>query len=757
LKNFLATICALLILQTVCAQQILSGVVSDSVSEKKLSFATVQLPELHLLTYSNDAGEFQFKNLPLGNFILKISYTGYETFIQTIKISSRENHLTVTLEQLAVETEEVVIYGTHQNSWKYTPMNIVSVSRSEMNERGNLSLSNALAKLPGMGEMTTGGISKPVIRGLYGNRIQTQLMGIRFDNQQWQDEHGLGLGDAGIDRVEIIKGPSALTYGSEAMGGVINIIEELPSKTGTTERNANVKFFGNTMGYAADFGIKKANDKWNWRLRLGTESHADYADGNNKRVFNTRFNGYVGKFSAGFHKAKWVTQNNYMFSLSDFGFVLKGIEAVTTYIDGRYSRSFAGPHHTVLFNILTSENTFFKGVSKIKFNIGVHSNERLEQEGGNKISLNMLLNTVNATLQRNHPMGKKGDWTLGTDAMFQNNTNFGSRIIVPDANFLESGSYFSFNIPVGKVVFEIGSRFDFKNIQTFETGTLNTVDTSLFKAPGTDILPFNHSYTTTNGAAGMCWNPKRFLNLKLNIASGFRAPNLAELSSKGLHEGTVRWEIGNPEMKSEQNFNAEIQVNTEFKNWRLNIAAYNNSINNYIYLTQTGNEYIGFSIYNYVQKNAILQGGEILLDIHPQQMQWLDLSASYSKIIGKTSDGEFLPFIPADKVNVTLRLEGDAENQQDAAKKITKPYFEIGSDYVLAQNNPAEFETVTPEYYLFNAGVGFHFKCKKSKANFSLVGNNLLNRVYYDHLSRFKYLGLNNPGRDIVLNFSINF
>ncbi|HAP01790.1 MAG TPA: hypothetical protein DCQ93_07710, partial [Bacteroidetes bacterium] len=559
------------------AQSFLNGFVVDAHNSKPLAFATVQLPELHLLVYSDSSGKFSIQNLPEGNFILKVSYIGYESLIQTVSVSQAKNILPIKLEPIELETEEVVIYGTHQNDWRNTPMDIVSLGRDDISGRGNLSLSSAIAKLPGMGEMTTGGISKPVIRGLYGNRIQTQVLGIRFDNMQFQDEHGLGLSDAGVERVEIIKGPASLSYGSDAMGGVINVIEENPARTGKTEMDVNLKSFSNTLGYAADAGWKKATQKWNLRLRLGTESHADYIDGNGSRIFNTRTGGYVAKASAGFRKPHWVMQNNYMFSHYNFGFVLNPAEFDSSLLDARGSRSFDIPHHTVLFNIFSSENTFFKGLSKVKLNFGFHSNNRMEREGGNKISLNMLLSTGNLTLQWNHPLEHKGEWTLGTDAMFQNNTNLGSRIIIPDADFFEDGIYFTVNLPVKKIVIEAGARFDYKMIQTFETGYLNTVDTVYINAPGQNIIPFSRTYTVANGAAGVSWNPSKDLNLKLNVASGFRAPNLAELSSKGLHEGTYRWEIGNPDLKSEQNLNTELQINFEADDLRLTAAAYVNS------------------------------------------------------------------------------------------------------------------------------------------------------------------------------------
>jgi iron complex outermembrane receptor protein len=119
------------------------------------------------------------------------------------------------------------------------------------------------------------------------------LSGLKFDNQQWQDEHGLGLNDVGIDRIEVIKGPVSLLYGSEAIGGILNIIEETPNKPGEKNGDVNVGLFSNTYGLSLDGGIRSATEKKNWGIRLGLNSNADYSDGDNHRIQNSRFTGII--------------------------------------------------------------------------------------------------------------------------------------------------------------------------------------------------------------------------------------------------------------------------------------------------------------------------------------------------------------------------------------------------------------------------------------------------------------------------------
>src|ERR1051326_9145497 len=188
--------------------------------------------------------------------------------------------------------QEVVVSGIRSSTVKETSLNIRSLSVQAIRQMGALNISDALSKLPGISQLNTGpAISKPVIRGLYGNRVLAVLSGLKFDNQQWQDEHGLGLTDVGIDRIAVIKGPASLLYGSEAIGGILNIIEELPNRPAEKTADMNVGLFSNTYGLSFDAGLKSATQKRNWGLRVGLNSNADYSDGNNTRIQNSRFAG----------------------------------------------------------------------------------------------------------------------------------------------------------------------------------------------------------------------------------------------------------------------------------------------------------------------------------------------------------------------------------------------------------------------------------------------------------------------------------
>jgi iron complex outermembrane receptor protein len=627
-------------------------------------------------------------------------------------------------------------------SFATTSRNITALTNSEMKESGAQTLSDALASLPGVSQLTTGAISKPVIRGLSGNRIQINVAGLRLEDQQWEDEHGLGLSDVGVERVELIKGPAALLFGSDAIGGVINIIEEDLREPNVLQQNLNLKLFSNTYGSGLDYGLKKSGLKNTLILRAGHESHADYSDGNGKRVPDTRFS--LSNFKAAYiirHK-NWVSDNRFLSSYNRFGFIADTSELHKKQESPRLSREFTGANHSVLFGVFSSKNTLtLNEKTTLTATLGIQTNHRQEQERSNRIDLDLWLHTFNLNVAVQRELGNNWTWTNGMAGMLQYNINFGSRIIVPDANILE-GSLFSYlkkRQNWGKNIgnFEIGMRVNERNIATLQTRKFNL--------PTSEIPPFNHNYGSFNGAIGQSLSLKN-LTLKANIETGFRAGNLAELAANGLHEGTPNWYVGNPNMKVEQSLNSELSATWQHKKWSIRGSAFYNHFYNYIYLTPTNQEYFGFRVFRFIQNDATLKGFELGTSLEKEGVY--SISADYSYLSERLDNGGRLPFTPANRLLFNSKLYLPFGNPEQHTS-----FLSLGAQIVSAQNHPAENETATPAYFLLQAGAGMTLR----KVRILLTGRNLLNEVYNDHLSRLRLYGVRDMGRNIVLNFGWQF
>lgn len=238
--------------------------------------------------------------------------------------------------------------------------------------------------------------------------------------------------------------------------------------------------------------------------------------------------------------------------------------------------------------------------------------------------------------------------------------------------------------------------------------------------------------------------------MRLNVASGFRAPNLAELTSNGVHEGSNRYEIGNSELKNEQNI--QVDLNLEYKSthfeWFIN--GFYNHVNNYIYISPNGTQIDGYDVYDYVQNNAKLYGGEVGLHFHPHPVDWSHFTSSFETVTGKKDNGDNLPLIPANKWNNTFTAEFKKGNW------LKDGFATVNVVYTFNQNNFSEFETKTNDYTLLNLAFGGEITINKSKFNLNLNANNLLNKTYVSHLSRLKTDGIPNIGRNIILGVNFN-
>ncbi len=653
-----------------------------------------------------------------------------------------DSRFEIKLKRAELILEEVMVSTHKQDPLQLTSLHVTPVDLSKPDQRGAYDLTHALAREPGVSMLSTGvGISKPVIRGLYGSRLLVLISGLRFDNQQWQDEHGLGLSTFGVDRVELIEGPLSLLYGTEAVGGVLNIIEEKAPEVNTTQSDFQVQSFSNTGGLFLQAGVKKnLGSRW-WRLRIGANNHADYTDGAGTRVLNSRFNGYYLKSSFGFERKRWKSDNHYQFSFNNFGFIFNDLSHFME-ADPRWSRSMSGPHHIVMLNLLSSVNECRLKKSLLRFNAGFQSNMRTEDEGGGELSLFMHLATLQYGLKWEKQLAPRTMLVVANGGSAENNTNYGKRKIVPDAWLGEQTVSAYLRNVWTKLLVEGGAGGGVRYINTLPTKGVNTLDKTL--------RPFTQWRPYWNAMAGASWFPSETFTLKTNLSTGVRAPNLSELSSNGLHEGVYTYELGDPGMTNEKNLNTEIGAYFHNPWIRGGVSVYRNQFYNYIYLQPTNGDWFGFPVSEFTQSNATLEGGEAQLKVLPVPRSGLSAALTFAQVTGRLSSGEFLPFMPARKLTPEIKYEA-----------VSSDYFFnycfVNVECVYPQNQVNLYETASPGYQLLNAGFGFSWNTSRSACNLSLSGNNLLNTVYADHLSRIRYFGMNNPGMNVCINFRMQF
>ena len=734
MKLFLNTL-LLLAITNIYSQNTVYGIVTDANTNEKLEFVNIYFPKLEKGTITNENGKFSIENLSPGNYNMLFSMIGYKTQSANITVPST-NEIKISLMPSAIEMESIIISTPFHKLQSENVMKVEQRSLKDLKTNGAVTLSDGITNIAGVESVTTGvSIGKPVIRGLSSNRVLVYTQGVRLENQQFGDEHGLGVNDAGIESVEVIKGPASLLYGSDALGGVLYLNPERFANNNTSSGDFSGNYYSNTQGYSTNAGYKSSENNFKFLFRGSLAEHADYKT-KEYRVTNTRFREQDFKAGVGYQNNTFKTEFRYNLNNSKLGIPEEIGEQST-------NRAPLLPFQNITNHILSSKSTWFFVNSKLDFNLGFIYNDRKEfeehheededeHEEENEVleaALHMKLKTANYDVKYSLPKLGKVETIVGVQGMNQVNSNYGEEQLIPNATTNDVGVLATSHVHFNKADVQLGVRFDNRNID---------VDSGL-----------NKSFNCFNGALGIKTSIANNITARLNLATGFRAPNLSELTSNGTHEGTNRYEIGNNDLKSEQNFQTDLAL--EFKNEHLELFAngFYNKINNYIFLSPSGEFIDGNPVFTYLQDNANLYGGEFGFHLHPHPLDWLHIETSFEMVTGKQANDAYLPLIPANSLTNIIRLEFE------------KPWIKSGYTFIklrstFKQNNVSAFETKTDGYNLLSAGLGGSFSLFKNDLSVIISGNNLTNKTYINHLSRLKPDGIFNMGRNINLGFTYN-
>jgi iron complex outermembrane receptor protein len=718
------------------AQNTLSGTVTD-LKNQPLKGVSVYASELHKGTTTDENGKYTLSNLPNRNLKISFTFVGFATQNKTINSLQKENTLDVILEEAIFEMDEVIVSTAFNKIQSQNVMKVEHESIKNLQRKGTATLIEGLATIPGVSQVSTGtSIGKPVIRGLSGNRVLVYSQGVRIENQQFGDEHGLGLNDAGIESVEVIKGPASLLYGSDALGGVLYFNPEKFADANTFKANFSQKYFSNTAGSSSSLGLKTSTDNWKFMARGSYNTHSDYKIADGDRVTNTRYNETDFKTGIGYSNAKFSSVLRYNYNELDLGIPEDGIADQST------SKKTGFPKQGVFNHLLSLNSVFFFEKSKLDVDLGYVANDRSEFEDSDVAVLHMKLKTFNYNAKYHLPkMGK----IVGVQGMYQTNTNSGEEYLIPDAVTNDFGVFGTANYEWNSNVLQAGLRFDNRNITTDAQGIAG--EEGSFEA-------IDKSYDSFNASLGYKTNLTDDLTLRLNVASGFRAPNLAELTSNGVHEGTNRYEVGNSDLETEQNVQTDLNLEYKTDHFEFFVNGFYNHINNYIYTSPTGVVINENAVFDYIQNNAKLYGGEVGLHFHPHPLDWLHFETSFETVTGEKQSRsvgrDYLPLIPANNWNNTIRTEFKIKNWLEDG------FATLNVSSTFNQKNVSGFETESNGYNLVNLGFGGTVKLGKTAFDVNINGNNLFDKRYIAHLSRLKTDGIPNIGRNIVLGVNFN-
>ncbi|HEX8330442.1 MAG TPA: TonB-dependent receptor [Hymenobacter sp.] len=772
----------------------LTGRVLDAATGEGLPGATVLFSDLKRGTASEADGRFSFANLPRGRFTLQIRSLGYNTVTQTVDTGSGQP-VEVKLIAAATEIGQVVVTGVSQaTELRRSPVPTTVVDRTRLNQTSGSNLIDAIAHTPGVSQITTGAaISKPVVRGLGYNRVVTLNNGARQEGQQWGDEHGVEIDEFSVDHAEIIKGPGSLLYGSDAMAGVINFVAPDPVAEGriTGVATANYQTNNHQQGYS--FQNAGNLNGLNWLARGTRKVAGAYRNRYDGRVYNSGFNewdanGYVGVNKSWGYSHLAFSSFNQRVGLTEgardeagrftkevpAGLDQAGADSAAvlpvTDADLR-GYGLAVPQQQINHLRIGTENNFILGENGSRVTLQASYQQNLRREYGNvfdpkETSLYFQLRTVDYALRYFLPEMSGWNLTVGTSGLHQQNRNLGVEFLIPAYRLNEGGLFGVAKKTFGAVDISGGLRYDVRRIVADALWLDGDEQPTTSDAPDaeTKFAGFATTFRNYSGSVGAAYNVNERWTLKGNLSRGFRAPNIAELGSNGIHEGTIRYEIGQPNLAAETSLQVDAGVSYVSDHVRFSVDAFANSIDNYIFtrrlLTPSGADSLsveGDGVFRYEQGQARLLGGEVSLDFHPHPLDWLHFENSFSMVRAEQLDRpeaeRYLPFIPADRLQSELRA-----NFRRQGKRITNPYARVQLEHTFAQNrffSAFDTETATPGYTLINAGLGSDLANAQGQTLFSvfITANNLFDVGYQSHLSRLKYADFNAAnGRRGVFN-----
>lgn len=738
---------------------IIKGKVVDAKTNETLIGAVVSIPDLHVSVATNANGEFTFRSVPAtGRYVMQVQYLSYKTITQTVDFSSTVP-LVFAMQTSIVEQHEVVITGTPITSSSRSNSTSATVVTKEQLQGASTNLIDALARIaPGVSQITTSqAISKPVIRGLSYNRVVTLSDGVKQQGQQFGDEHGIEIDQFQAERVEVLRGAASLMYGSDALGGVINVIDP-PSPAEGNIKGEVISNYSTNSGLVNTSLMLSGNENgFVWRGR-GTYQNAHSFNTpagyyQNSGFNQTDFNGMLGV-----NKAWGYSHLNFSYFKNNIGFF--DAEPGDELYSKSTSRTLDYPKQDIRHYKLAFNNNFIMGSNSLKLDLGFQKNQRRELADSPIPALFFDLNTY--SLDAKYYLHDFNGWrpVFGISSALGHSVNKGEELLVPAYDEFSAGAFGFVKKTWDNNTFSAGLRFDY----------IQNKGKQQFVAGDEVFTGFDNKFSNVSGALGYTHIFNDVLSFKANAGTAFRAPNPAELGSNGVHEGTSRYEIGTGNLAPERSYQADatLEYGSGFVTGSFGI--YENYIHNYIYASNTNNEQIvvtesstgtprSYDVYRYGQVNANLYGFEGNLTLHPVSFLHFENTFSYTRAQNESFDRP-LPLIPAGVLHNTLRFEPKVKGLSDF-------YLSAGIDNYFKQTRiDATFETPADAYTLLNAGIGATFKIGAQPLKIYVSGNNLTNKRYYDALSRLRpgrysqedpTFGVYNPGRNITFGFYLPF
>ncbi|WP_335967083.1 TonB-dependent receptor [Galbibacter sp. PAP.153] len=764
----------------------ISGIVVDARTQAPISGANIVGSRAYAVS-AND-GTFIIKKLQKGSHMFKVTYLGYAPKEMTIEVSKSISGIVVELNETDMVLEEVELHGKTKNRQiMESPIVTIEASKEFMDSNRENSLMQTLDKIPGVSTINIGsGQSKPVIRGLGFNRVGVVQNGIKHEAQQWGSDHGLEIDQYGIDRIQIVKGPASLMYGSDAIAGVVDIKPSPVPERDTLQGEVNLLAESNNDLLGISGGVYSRKGNWFYRGRLTYRDYGDYKVPTDKINYenyifelhdnylrNTAGREANASFSLGFISGKVKTETFISNVNAKNGFFANahGLEVRTSSIDYDASnRDIDLPFHNVNHFKLSNSTTINLDGHRLHFDVGFQNNYREEHsepvphgympKPPNSKEREFNKNTYTFNVKDDLKAIGGHAITTGLQIEFQDNGIGGWGFLIPAYKRFMAGVFVYDQYEIQPDFhLQAGLRYDYGYINTqayydWYPSTINNGDGStsyvyLQRAQDKDL-----NFGNFSGSVGLSYIHKN-TTYKLNLGKSFRMPLANELASDGVNYHMYRYEKGNLELDPEESYQIDVEIGHDAPLFNINMSPFVNYFNNFIYLNPTPNYYETLQIYEYTQSKVFRYGGEVQAGTRLFNRLKLGASAEYvhSEQVSGEKEGFTIPFSPP--------LSGlfSASYQFYKILFLQDPVFTANYRITAKQEEIVPPEEVTDGYQVLNVSLQTKINVLKNTAplqvRFKL--NNVFGTKYYNHTSFYRLIDVPEAGRNISISLTQTF
>ena len=758
----------------------LAGRITDQRTGEPLPGTVLRLAETGAAEAADADGHYHFHQLCAGQYHLHATFVGYAEQVLTVTVRGSVTNLDIRLKADARQLGEVRVEGEKQTVPLISQSQTTLTGRALQQTRG-LSLAAALQGITGVYSIQTGPtIAKPVIHGLYGNRVLILNNGVRQEGQQWANDHAPEIDPFTATRLTVIKGAASIRYGADAIGGVV-LVEPaaLPDTAGVGGEVNLVGMTNGRLGAASAFvqGAIPADSAGgrggrgrgllhglSYRVqgtlrRAGTARSAHYYitnTGLQEQNYSLALNYHRGIIRTELFFSRFDTRLG-IFSGSETGSVtdlLSAIDRDRPLTPDVFTYTISRPYQAVVHQLFKAKATAaLPGGGQVQATFARQTDARSEY--GSQLPYNPVLGDVpdlflsltSHTLDVAYLTPGTGPWsaTAGLSGVTQANIRE-YQFLIPNFRNYGAGAYLLGKHRGERLTLEAGLRYDYRWLRAYFTD----VSTGRITQPTT-------SYQALTGTAGGLLALGHGLTLSANLATAWRPPTVNELYAAGVHQSAATYEIGDPNLTKEQAYNASGSLLYSGPRVEGEVGGYVNYIRNYLYLAPAG-RYIrtvrgAYPAFDYTQTDALFKGLDARVSYRPVPRLTLTSSASLLWAYNESAH-DYLIYAPPNRWQNGVRLGLGGE-----AGRLRQSYVGLNNLLVAHQGRtPAsgDYAPAPAAYDLWGAEAGTLLHAGHQLLDISLTASNLLNREYRDYLNRFRYYTAD-VGQNIQLRVRVPF